>query len=193
VQSAVMVADRMDAKTNFNFEAASDELSSLVPATIGVQKIYRGDNEASVVHDHIVNGVNQGSLLVNFMGHGSVEVWTGDPILSTSDTAEFNNGMRLPVFLMMTCLNGYYQNPARESLAESLVRTDAGGAVAVWASSGMTEPAPQFDMSRALYQQLFGSQPTTLGEAIRKAKSGNPDIDVRRTWILFGDPTMRVR
>jgi hypothetical protein len=192
-QTALMVADRMDAKTNFNFEAASDELGSLLPETIGVQKIYRGGNAPSVVHDQIVNGINQGPLLVNFMGHGSVEVWTGEPILSTSDAALFNNGFRLPVFLIMTCLNGYYQNPARESLAESLIRSDAGGAVAVWASSGMTEPAPQFDMSTVLYQQVFGSQPLTLGEAIRKAKLGNADIEVRRTWILFGDPTMRVR
>jgi hypothetical protein len=193
VQSAVMVADRMDPNTNFNFEAASDALGSLLPATIGVQKIYRGDNAPSDVHDQIVNGVNQGPLLVNYMGHGSVEVWTGDPLLSTSDTAAFNNGTRLPVFLMMTCLNGYYENPARESLAESLVRAEGGGAVAVWASSGMTEPAPQFDMSRLLYQQLFGSQPSMLGEAIRRSKLGNSDIDVRRTWILLGDPTMRVR
>ena len=193
VKSAVMVADRMDAKTNFNFAAASDELGSLLPATIGIQKIYRGDNEASVIHDQVVSGINQGPLLVNFIGHGSVEVWTGDPILSTSDAAVFKNGAPLPVFLMMTCLNGYYQNPARESLAESLVRANAGGAVAVWASSGMTEPAPQFDMSTALYRQLFGSQPITLGEAIRSAKRGNSDIDVRRTWILFGDPAMRLQ
>jgi hypothetical protein len=193
IQTAVMVADRMDAKTNFNFEAASNDLGSLLPATIGIQKIYRGDNAASVVHDQIVEGINQGPLLVNFIGHGSVEVWTGDPILSTSDAAALNNGTRLPVFLMMTCLNGSYQNPARESLAESLVRSEAGGAVAVWASSGMTEPAPQFNMSAALYQQLFGSQPLTLGEAIRKAKTGNAGIDVRRTWILFGDPAMRLR
>jgi hypothetical protein len=193
VQAAVMVADRMDAKTNFDFEAASNNLGSLLPATIGVQKIYRGDSAASDVHDQIVNGINQGPLLVNFIGHGSVEVWTGDPILSTSDAAAFNNGARLPVFLMMTCLNGSYQNPARESLAESLLRADAGGAVAVWASSGMTEPTPQFAMSTVLYHQLFGSQSITLGEAILRAKAGNADIDVRRTWILFGDPATRVR
>ncbi len=193
LQTAVMVADRMDAKTNFNFAVASDALGALLPATIGIQKIYRGDNAAPLIHDQIVSAVNQGPLLVNFIGHGSVEVWTGDPILSTSDVTAFNNSPRLPVFLMMTCLNGYYQNPARESLAESLVRTNAGGAVAVWASSGMTEPAPQFTMSTALYRQLFGSQPLTLGEAIRTAKRGNADIDVRRTWILFGDPAMRLQ
>jgi hypothetical protein len=193
VQKAVMVADRMDVNTSFNFEAASDELATLLPASVGVQKIYRSDNASSLVHDEIVNGINQGPLVVNFMGHGSVEVWTGGSIFSTWDAANLNNGNRFPVFLIMTCLNGYYQNPFRESLAESLVRSDAGGGIAVWTSSGMTGPAPQLALSRALFKQLFGSQPLRLGEAIRNAKIENPNLDVRRTWVLFGDPTMRIR
>ena len=193
VQSAVMVADKMDTKTNFNFEAASEELAAMLPATIGVQKIFRGDNDNQVVHDQLVNGINQGPLLVSFLGHGSIEVWTGGPILNTTDAGQLNNGSRLPVFLIMTCLNGYYQNPARESLAESLLRNASGGAVAVWASSGSTEPQPQMEASRHLYQQLFGGNPVTLGEAMRKAKLANEDMDVRRTWILLGDPSMRIR
>jgi hypothetical protein len=191
-QSALMVADNLDARSHFSFAAASDELSALLPTGIGVEKIYRGNNAASAVHDQIVNGINQGPLLVNFMGHGSVEIWTGAPILSTLDAPAFTNGRRLPVFLMMTCLNGYYQNPARESLAEALLRTDKGGAVAVWASSGMTEPQSQLDMSKTLYQQLFGSQRLMLGDAILKAKQANADRDVLRTWALLGDPTLQI-
>jgi len=33
----------------------------------------------------------------------------------------------------------------------------------------------------------------TLGEAVRRAKAAVSDQDVRRTWILFGDPTTRLR
>lgn len=193
VQKAVMVADRTGAQSTLNFETASDQLATQIPASIGVEKIFRGDNATQIVHDQIMSSINQGPMLINFMGHGSVEVWTGGPILSTADASNMNNGKGLPLFLMMTCLNGYYQDPARESLAESLLRADAGGAVAVWASSGMTEPVPQLEMSRAFYHELFGSQPITLGEAIKKAKTRSSDLDVRRTWILFGDPAMRVR
>jgi hypothetical protein len=192
VQSALMVADKMDSRTNFNFEAASEELGGMLPATIGVQKIFRGDNDNAVVRDQVIGGINQGPLLVSFLGHGSVEVWTGGPILSATDAAQLNNGQRLPVFFLMTCLNGYYQNPMRESLAEAFLRSTSGGAVAVWASSGMTEPYAQMEASRVVYQQLFGGEPITLGEAIRKAKLANSNIDVRRTWILLGDPSMRV-
>ncbi|MEK6283394.1 MAG: C25 family cysteine peptidase [Acidobacteriota bacterium] len=192
-QNALMVADKMDAKTNFDFEAAANELGTLLPASIGTQKIFRGDNPSSTVRDQIVGAINQGPLLVNFIGHGSVEVWTGGPILSTTDARAFQNGTRLSVFLMMTCLNGYYQNPGRESLAESLLRANTGGAVAVWASSGMTEPRPQFDVSRSAYQQLFGSEQLTLGEAIRRSKMGSTDRDVSRTLIFLGDPSMKIR
>ena len=55
-----------------------------------------------------------------------------------------------------------------------------GGAVAVWASSGLTVPDPQFQMDQALMQTLF-AQPssTTLGDAVLFAKSGIGDQDVR--------------
>jgi hypothetical protein len=192
VQSALMVADRIDARTNFNFESASEELGGMLPATIGVQKVFRGDNSNAVVRDQVIGGINQGPLLVSFLGHGSVEVWTGGPILSATDVSQLNNGQRLPVFLLMTCLNGYYQNPTRESLAESFLRNSSGGAVAVWASSGMTEPFAQMEASRILFERLFSGEPITLGDAIRKAKSANGNFDVRRTWILLGDPSMRL-
>ncbi len=192
VQKAVMVSDKLDGQSTFNFEAASDQLSLLLASGIGVEKILRGDNPTSVVHDQIMAEINQGPLLINFMGHGSVEVWTGGPILSTSDAEEMNNAA-LPLFVMMTCLNGYYQDQTRESLAESLMRADAGGAIAVWASSGMTDPGSQLEMSIELYEQLFAQQSLTLGEAIMKAKRQSSDLDVRRTWILFGDPSLRIR
>ncbi len=48
------------------------------------------------------------------------------------------NANHLSVFVMMTCLNGYFDDPALESLAESLLKAERGGAVAVWSSSGMT-------------------------------------------------------
>lgn len=73
VQSALVVADKMDSRTNSNVEAASNQLGASLPATLSVQKIFRGDSPASLIHDQIVGGINQGPLLVNFMGHRSVE------------------------------------------------------------------------------------------------------------------------
>ena len=48
-------------------------------------------------------------------------------------------------------------------------------------------------MNQELFRQLFTRPSITLGEAVIGAKSTVSDLDVRRTWILFGDPTMRLR
>jgi hypothetical protein len=34
---------------------------------------------------------------------------------------------------------------------------------------------------------------TRLGDAALSAKSQIKDYDLRRTWVLFGDPTTRIR
>jgi hypothetical protein len=46
-------------------------------------------------------------------------------------------------------------------------------------------------MNKELLNQLFNSS-QTIGEAVVKAKASESDPDVRKTWILFGDPTLKI-
>ena len=94
---------------------------------------------------------------------------------------------------MMTCLNGYFNDPSLDSLAEKLLMNSRGGAVAVWASSGQTLPGGQWTVNQEMYRQMFSAPQVRLGDAARAAKLATTDMDVRQTWILFGDPTMRLK
>jgi Peptidase family C25 len=98
---------------------------------------------------------------------------------------------QLTTFVIMNCLNGYFTDPATESLSEALMRNANGGAVAAWASSAMTFADGQVSLSQEFYRQVFGSR-ARLGDAAIRAKPLTFDGDVRRTWILFGDPSMRM-
>jgi len=93
----------------------------------------------------------------------------------------------------MTCLNGLFHDIYTESLAEAMLKAEGGGAVAVWASSGMTEPGGQAIMDKELIRLLFNGESLTIGEAAMRAKRATADQDIRRTWILFGDPTTRLK
>ncbi|HKR02758.1 MAG TPA: C25 family cysteine peptidase [Pyrinomonadaceae bacterium] len=189
--SALLVSDR---KEGYDFEAASAQVQSLLPQNMTVTVVNRRDNPAEQVRSEVVGGINTGPVLVNYVGHGSSDIWTGAGILNASDATALTNGNRLPLFVIMTCLNGRFQDPFRETLAEALMRADQGGAIAVWASSGLTQPEAQAAMDQQLMKLLFtGSQSPALGDAVRGAKEATSDTDVRRTWILFGDPTMRIR
>ena len=131
-------------------------------------------------------------MLVNYIGHGSVEIWRGN-LITSDDANSLINGSRLPLVVAMTCLNGMFHDLYTESLAEALLKAEQGGAVAVWASSGLTEPDGQAVLNKELIQLLFNGGSITLGEAAMKAKEAVSDRDIRRTWILFGDPTIRLK
>ena len=47
-------------------------------------------------------------------------------------------------------------------------------------------------MNLAFLHELSAHPKDALGLLILRAKSGTTDNDVRRTWILFGDPAMRI-
>jgi hypothetical protein len=94
---------------------------------------------------------------------------------------------------MMTCLNGFFHDVKGESMSEALLKAEQGGAIAVWASSGLTEMSGQALMGEQMYGAVFGQQSVALGDAVRAAKAATQDQGVRRTWVFFGDPTMRLR
>ena len=113
-------------------------------------------------------------------------------MLNNDDAAALTN-QPLTFFTLMTCLNGYFTDPGLDSLAERSLKSDNGGAVAVWASAGQCEPSGQAVLNQELHRLLFGTTPITIGEAAKGAKAAVVDGDIRRTWILFGDPAMRLR
>jgi hypothetical protein len=74
------------------------------------------------------------------------------------------------------------------------MKVNNGGAVAVWASSGITMPGDQSVIDSEAFTRLFDpNRSLTLGEITLQAKAKQLNKDVRLTWILFGDPTTRLR
>ena len=184
-RGALLVADT-------GFERQSSAVKSLLPFGMTVATINRRSADDATIHDQIVSAINQGPRVTNFVGHGSNGVWTGGSVLSSFDAPALTNTNRLSVFTMMTCFNGYFQDAYNDSLSEALLKAP-GGAVAVWASTTLTEPTGQNPIDQEFYRLLFGAQPPTLGDAAHLAKLATTDRDVRRSWTLFGDPAMRLR
>jgi hypothetical protein len=141
----------------------------------------------------IVNAINSGQVLVNYLGHGSEEQWSGSDIFDENTVPSLTNGSQLPVFLIMDCLNGFFQDVYAQPLGVTLMVAPNGGAAAVLASSGLNQPAPQTMLDALVLQNALSAQMTTLGESVVKAKSKIVDPDVRRTFILFGDPAMQMK
>jgi hypothetical protein len=197
--NALLVADE-DEFNIYGFAETNDTFQTLLPASMTVQRVNRAPQPPGVpaqpsaqVRDDIIAGFNQGRALVNYAGHGNVNVWTGANLFTTADATALTNGNKLSFVVVMDCLNGYFMDPSLLSISEALLKAPAGGAVAAFASSGLTFAQGQHVMGQELYSQLYGGSPVTLGDAIKAAKTATFDIDVKRTWIFFGDPSLKIR
>jgi len=189
-QQALVIADQ---NIGDDFTTAAGFAAQSMPSSLNVTSILANGLDPNTARQQIVTALNNGALLVNYEGHGSVEQWSFADFLDDSSASALSNGNRLPVYLMMDCLNGFFHDVFSTSLAESLLLAPNGGAVAVWASSGFTVAPPQAAMDQALLA-IFKAHPSMpLGRAVLDAKSGVTDQDVRRTWIFFGDPAMKLQ
>ncbi len=190
-EGALLVAD--ENSDGSDFEASSRELGSTLPAGMKVDQINRGGDDAAEVKSRLIAAINRGPQVINYIGHANVDTWRGG-LLASEDVGSLSNGSNLSLFVMMTCLNGYFHDAQLDSLAESLLKAERGGAVAIWASSGMTSSSDQALMDLEMFKRLFDQNNSlTLGEAALKAKAATLSSDVRRTWVLLGDPTTRLK
>jgi uncharacterized repeat protein (TIGR01451 family) len=189
-QQALVIADQ---NIGADFTTAANAAAADLPSSLTVTKIIADGQDPTAITQQILGSLNNGALLVNYLGHGSEEQWSFADFFDDSTAATLTNGNRLPVYLLMDCLNGFFQDVYDTSLSTSLMLAPNGGAVAVWASSGFTDAAPQATMDQALLGAWRANPALPLGKAVLGAKSGISDPDVRRTWNLFGDPAMRLQ
>jgi peptidase C25-like protein len=187
---ALMVADVND---TIDFTQDSTFVQKQLPSTIQVTDVFAGTMTIPQAQQEILSAINAGQLLVNYAGHGSEEQWSGDNLFNNTVANSLTNGSSLPVFLIMDCLNGFFQDVYDVPLAVTLMLAPNGGAVAVLASSGLNQAGPQTNLDKLVVQGAMTSPQPPLGDAILKAKSGITDLAVRKTYNLLGDPAMQIK
>ena len=189
-KQALLVADT-DTE-GLGFAADTQAVKNLLPPSLTANVVDGNLVGTAAARAQLLAAINSGQLVVNYLGHGSVEVWGNGSLLANADAATMTNGKRLPVFLILDCLNGYFHDVYTTSMAESLLLAPNGGAVAVWSSSGLNDAAPQSELDKDMVQGLFSAKNVALGDAIRAAKAKSGVLDIRKTYILFGDPAMQM-
>lgn len=178
-----------DSSPDYDFGGMSVRLRDQLPVGTPAVMISRADANAPTT---LINEINNGRYIVNYAGHGATGSWQG--IFFVSSVAQLTNQNDPTIFTMLTCLNGFFHNLTNESLAEKLLNHPTGGAASAWASSGTTTPDVQDVMGQRFYHQLALGNTTRMGDLIIDAKTAiSGGRDVRLSWVLIGDPMLKVR
>ena len=181
------------------FEATSDDLiESYLPPDYRAIRVYLSafaDPEESGAR--IVEEINEGVAIVSYIGHAAIDVWAKERMFASEDIASLKNEGKLPFFVTMTCLDGYFHHPKADCLAEELLLAGGKGAVAVFAPTSESLPGDQDVLAKALFEALFAGDVSTVGEAVMRAKRSLPHggrgyEDLIETYTLLGDPALRL-
>lgn len=172
-----------DVDSEYDFAAMGDAIATTLAPAYNVTRATTREATLSALHEGAGVGV--------YFGHGSVQQWSEQKLVTNGDVPQLANGTHLPFVIAMTCLNAFFQDVYTTSLGEALLQSSNGGAIAMWTSSGLTIPLDQVGAANALARTLVTTT-TTLGDAIVAAKKTISDEDVKKTWVLLGDPSMRL-
>src|SRR5262249_19793318 len=101
-----------DANEGFDFDSAAAGLAGLLPSTSAeIVKRSQSPSDAAF-RSQVENGLNGGPNVVAYIGHGSIDRWGVGKYLPPTDALALHNS-RLSIYVMTTCLNGYFIDPAR--------------------------------------------------------------------------------
>jgi len=192
---------------DFDFLLSSEELAGRMgpfPRLIDIEKIYLhlypfvGDVKPAARSDFLREW-SDGAAIVNFNGHGSPVQMADERVMVASDVYSLTNADRRPLFLSFSCSVGDLESPYHRSMAQNLVTSDQGGAIATIAAAAPTYLYPNKLLNEEIFNALFTSKDSTgtepVGTSLQLAKlsiAGEESYyeSNNTKYILLGDPAL---
>jgi hypothetical protein len=172
-------------------------IKNYVPPSFEVARIYSDDPKSEYYGggQEVIDGINNGALIVNFLGHGGGSIWSDNRMLGLEDIPLLENGQKLPFVISMTCYTGYFDNPHGSSLSEDMIKSENGGAIAFYGSTGLGWLTGDYNLASEIFASIFKSNITTIGQIITNAEiqflAKNPYyLDLIEIYNLFGDSAL---
>ncbi|HNT74048.1 MAG TPA: C25 family cysteine peptidase [Anaerolineae bacterium] len=134
----------------------------------------------------LLSWLKDGPGMLVYTGHGSLPMLGDEKLLTLEDAGAWNGPT---VIAAWTCLCAGFAHPTYTGLGEAWLR-DRRGAVAIVGPTGETTTAEQQAMALAFQTAVAEGAP--LGDALLAGWRAATSEDARVSFLLLGDPTLRV-
>ncbi|ULQ51038.1 type IX secretion system sortase PorU [Flavihumibacter fluvii] len=150
------------------------------------------------VNQAISAGMQKGTLIWNYSGHGGFRRLAEEVVLDQSIVDSWEQNGRLPLFITATCDFAPYDHPAINSLGEYLLLKPGSGAIGLMTTTRLVFAFSNRVMNsnylaKAL-EPLPGGGYRSLGEAVMAAKNAtflnSGDLYNNLKFTLLGDPAL---
>ncbi len=191
----LMLADNPD--DGGDFPADSDDVALLLPADYTLDRVYLSEHTVSEARQLVLDGINNGAVLVNYLGHAGMDRLAQEQLLCITDVPGLSNGGRLPVVTAMTCVAGRFGIPGCDCLSGALVLRADGGAIAAWSPTGFSLNSQAKVLDQEFFRAVFQDGKKVMGEAVLRvledyAFSGG-ELYMLDIYNLLGDPALEIK
>jgi hypothetical protein len=192
---------------NVHTQASEILADNFVPASYDLNKIYLAAYNTVFTSDGrripdaynaIINSINNGTLIMNWIGHGSPSLWADEEVFVQSTTIPQLHNSNYFFCIAATCDFGYWDIPNYQSSSEELVLLNNAGSIGAFSSCRLTYSNENNALDEDLFTQLLSSSrdsnylPVTLGQAVYFSKQDFNDVNAQK-YELIGDPTLRLQ
>ena len=144
----------------------------------------------------LLSTIDEGTLMVNYTGHGGELGWTSEGVLVYSDVMKWKQLDKLPLFITATCEFSRFDDPGLTSAGELVLLNPDGGGIALLTTTRLAYSSSNSLLHTALFKEIFAENSSRLdfflGDIIRKGKNKTGNILNLRNFTLLGDPAMRI-
>ena len=143
----------------------------------------------------IQEAFQQGSAVIQYMGHGNSQGWAEERILEYEFLDSVTNISNLPLILAGTVAFNVVDDPFVSSAASTAIVNQAGGCIASIAPTRLAYSSSNNNfvtrMNKNLFERSSGKWPS-LGEAFLNTKKDVSVDPYIRSVSLLGDPAVRI-
>jgi len=136
----------------------------------------------------IIDALREGRLLLTYVGHGGVNTWATEWIITTDDIEEFITSPNYPLISNFSCDTGRFDDPDYDIVMSEHFTRWREGAIACFSASRASYPSDNRPLSIHLHEALFNDGITEIGLAVQSTKLQTDLSYVCRAYALLGDP-----
>ena len=202
VTGAACAESGMGPADHDRFDAIAESLTAY--GYTHVDKFYQVDGTGTA--QNIQAALDDGRGWLFYLGHGSgYDFSSMSPPYSVSHVNQMANGDMWPLVVDCSCLNGGFERPNDDCMAEALMKHGTPeapqGAIGSFASSTSTSWDPAGDLAEGVAYGFADNGHALWGSAAQWARayvferwgSGMDSEWLFQQWVLFGDASLMIR
>ena len=140
--------------------------------------------------------IERGTLVMNYVGHGSETGLALERIIVIPQIMDWRNINRLPLFVSATCEFTRFDDPERQSAGEIMYLSREGGAISLMTTTRPVYINVNSVVGSTFYDYVFErdvqGRPLAMGEVLMETKNNSTSDQNRRSFMLLGDPALRL-